>query len=95
MTFKSKEAKREYHRNWVAKRREAYFKDKSCIQCGAKENLELDHIDREFKLRKYDHSIWSRSTKTRELELKFCQVLCHKCHRNKTNKDLGFKNNLK
>ena len=73
-----------YQREWVAKRRADFFKDKKCVQCGSTERLELDHIDRETK---ESHSIWSWSEVRRLAEIAKCQVLCHECHRLKTRKE--------
>jgi hypothetical protein len=78
------EKKREYARKWMANRRSEYFKDKKCVECGSTEHLELDHIDPETK---ENHAIWSWSEERRNKELKKCQVLCKKCHREKSNKE--------
>ena len=54
-----------------------------CFKCGTTENLEFDHIDPELK----DFNIaklWSYSQEKFELELKKCQLLCNKCHKEKT-----------
>lgn len=75
------EAKREYQRNWVAERREQYFRDKRCVKCGSVEDLQLDHID---PAQKISHSIWSWSASRREVELAKCQVLCREHHKEKT-----------
>lgn len=75
------EAKREYQRQWVAKRREDYFADKNCEECGSTERLELDHKDPKQKV---THRIWSWSRERREAELKKCQILCEGCHKEKT-----------
>ena len=77
------EKKREYARQWMAKRRADYFKDKSCVQCGSRENLELDHIDPSTKL---THCIWSWRLERRLEELSKCQVLCCDCHTDKSSK---------
>lgn len=82
MPYKNIEKKREYQRNWVAQRRDEYFQDKSCVRCGNHNELELDHIDPNTKV---SHSIWSWSKERREKELAKCQVLCHTCHKEKTN----------
>lgn len=85
MPFKLKQDKQKYQREWCAKRREEYFKDKSCLECGSTYRLELDHIDPDDKL---SHRIWSWSKQRRELELSKCQVLCHDHHLEKTIQDL-------
>lgn len=81
MPYKDKEAKRAYQREWMRKRRETYFKDKSCAHCGTTKRLELDHIEREGKV---THAIWSWTQTRRDEELAKCQVLCESCHMVKT-----------
>ena len=73
--------KREYQREWVAKRRATFFADKCCAYCGSTKNLELDHIDPSQKV---SHSIWSWSESRRNEELAKCQALCEECHKEKT-----------
>lgn len=85
MPYKDKEKQREYQRKWKRERRERYFSDKECAECGSTENLELDHIDPDDK---GTHKIWSFSKKKREKELEKCQVLCSDCHKEKTVKEL-------
>jgi hypothetical protein len=75
------ERRRQYDREWTARRRAAYFEDKSCVKCGSKENLELDHIN---PAEKEDHRIWNWSEERRNIELAKCQVLCHDCHLEKS-----------
>jgi 5-methylcytosine-specific restriction endonuclease McrA len=75
------EARRQYNREWVAKRRAAYFEDKICVKCGSVERLELDHIDPETKV---TNSVWSWADEKRNIELAKCQILCHECHKQKT-----------
>lgn len=81
MSLATKEAQREYQREWIAKRRTAFFSDKSCAQCSSTEDLQLDHIDKNQKI---SHRIWSWSRQRRESELEKCQVLCGACHKKKT-----------
>ena len=90
MAYKDKNKQREYQRKWRAKRRAEFFADKSCVECGSKEKLELDHIDRTEKTRKTDHGIWTWAKEKQEKELKKCQILCHDCHWKKTRQDLGY-----
>lgn len=70
----------------MLKRRQEYFKDKSCKVCGSIDKLELDHIDPELKI---DHKIWSWSNKRRSEELAKCQVLCEEHHMEKTVKQFS------
>ena len=72
--------------------RNEYFSDKSCVKCGSKENLELDHIDpktKDPKLVGSSGSLWLWSVARRDTELSKCQVLCkiHHDEKTKTNKD--------
>jgi hypothetical protein len=76
-------ASNEYHRQYKARRRAEYFQGKSCSSCGAKENLELDHIDPLTK-DPQSRNIWCWSAERRDLELLKCQVLCNTCHKIKT-----------
>jgi 5-methylcytosine-specific restriction endonuclease McrA len=75
------DAKRRYQREWVAKRRAAWFAGKQCVDCGSTENLELDHVSPAEKL---THRVWSFSWKRIEEETKKCVVRCHACHLKKT-----------
>ena len=85
MPYKSKEKQREFNRKWVAKRRAEFFKNKVCVQCGSKKDLELDHIKKEDKV---SNRIWSWSKERRESEIKKCQILCHDpCHKEKTRQE--------
>jgi hypothetical protein len=71
------ELQREYNRLWIARRREAFFRDKYCARCGSRKQLELDHIDPATKV---THNVWSWAQERRDVELAKCQVLCHDCH---------------
>lgn len=77
--------KREYQRQWIAKRRAKYFENKCCVICGSTEDLELDHIDPDKK--KYmPAALWGMSDKNpnKIAELAKCQVLCKIHHKEKT-----------
>lgn len=76
-----KEYIKNYQRNWLRKRREDFFSNKSCVLCGATTHLELDHVNPEEKI---THRIWSRNEKFRNEELSKCQVLCKSCHQQKS-----------
>lgn len=78
MPLSTPEAQREYQRRWVQKRRAAFFLDKDCEWCHARENLELHHRNPE---RKVSHSIWSWGEKRRLTEIAKCIVLCESCHK--------------
>lgn len=85
MPMPTREAQREYQRNWKAKRRAEWFKDKQCAKCGSTADLELDHIE---PTRKVSHNIWSWSEERMLTELAKCQVLCVNCHKRKTRLDI-------
>lgn len=86
MPYKDKNRQRIYQRNYCSNRRKKYLLGKVCCLCGSVKNLQFDHIQPSTKT---DHRIWSWSTKRLEDELKKCQILCAKCHCNKTRKDNG------
>jgi hypothetical protein len=61
-----------------------------CIECGCKETLEFDHIDPSTK----SFNIAAGYTKPKEIlleEVAKCQLLCNKCHIEKSKKDLKFR----
>ena len=84
---KKREYQRDYQRQWVARRRAAFFEGKCCVRCGSTERLELDHIDPKLKV---SHNVWSWSEAKRSAEIAKCQVLCHDCHLQKTGEDFGW-----
>lgn len=75
------EEQRRYQREWVARRRAAWFSDKVCVDCASREDLELDHVDPSTKV---SNSIWSWSQVRRDSEIAKCVVRCRACHLNKT-----------
>jgi len=82
MPYKDPEAQRKYQREWMARRRKEWFEQNGpCVDCGSNENLELDHVDRRFKV---SHRIWSWSAARREAELAKCVARCSPCHDGKT-----------
>ena len=77
MPYADPARRREYQKDWIAKRRSAWFEGKTCEICGSAYGLELDHRDAASKV---DHRIWSWSAARRETELAKCRPLCHECH---------------
>ncbi|MEM1417446.1 MAG: HNH endonuclease [Myxococcota bacterium] len=77
---------REYQREWMAARRAKFFEGKACARCGATEGLELDHVD---PTEKVTHCVWSWSEQRRSEELAKCQVLCRRCHKAKTRRQIA------
>jgi len=75
--YTNKDKQREYQRTWVTERRQSFFADKVCIDCGIAENLQLDHVDAQLKV---SHRIWSWSKEHRDTELSKCVVRCLPCH---------------
>lgn len=86
MTYKDPEKKRKYQRKWIARRRQNYFLGKECSQCGSVSGLQIDHINPKDKI---TNSVWSWSEERRQKELAKCQILCEKCHLEKTIKELS------
>ena len=78
MPYKDKKVQLEYQRKWMQDRRAKFFSGKKCLKCSATENLELHHRD---PSQKESHSIWSWSIAKRAIEIKKCDVLCHRCHK--------------
>lgn len=83
MSYKDPKAQSAYQAGWIAGRRNAWLEANGpCKQCGSDEDLELDHID---PAEKVTHRVWTLNKADRDRELAKCQVLCKKCHREKTN----------
>lgn len=81
MPYKNKKKQRRYQALAVSKSRRSFLKGKSCIACGSKRDLEVDHIDPRTKI---THRMWSWSKERLAAELIKCQVLCWFCHFFKT-----------
>lgn len=76
---------RNYVREYRNKRRTyAYAKlGGRCVKCGSTDSLEFDHIDPTTKILTIS-KLWTASKTIFEEELAKCQLLCHKCHLEKT-----------
>jgi hypothetical protein len=84
MTYKDKEAQREYQREWIRNRRIKWLSENGpCIDCESWDDLEIDHVDASKKDRSIS-CIWSLSEKRRSVELAKCVVRCRDCHLLKT-----------
>lgn len=68
---------RGYQTKRRAKRRAAFFEDKTCADCGGTEKLELDHVDPATKV---GSDVWLWSAKRRDAEIAKCVVRCQGCH---------------
>ncbi len=77
MPIRDIEQRRAYQREWMRRRRAAWFEGKSCLTCGETDRLELHH---EVMAEKENHSVWSWSQKRRDAEIAKCVVLCRPCH---------------
>lgn len=81
MPYADKTKQRSYQAEWMRNRRSEWFEGKVCAHCGAKDHLELDHINPDDKV---THRIWSWTKEKREIELAKCQPLCSSCHKVKS-----------
>lgn len=82
MPYRDREQQRAYQREWMRRRREAWFAENSpCVDCGSGDRLELDHRDPDQKV---DHCVWSWKEERRLAELAKCVVRCHDCHKIKS-----------
>ena len=81
MPYSDPDKQREYQRQWVSERRARFFANKSCVNCGSRHNLELDHKN---PVEKVSHRIWSWAWSKILEEVKKCQILCESCHMEKT-----------
>lgn len=83
---------REYHikRYHAIRQRAIKLLGGKCIKCGSKEKLQFDHVDKNGK--KFNVSMWlSKTLGDFWEEIKKCQLLCQKCHIEKTVLERGQK----
>lgn len=82
MPYADPAVQREYQKRWIAVRRQEWLdKHGPCIDCGIRDDLQVDHSDAKTKV---SHRIWSWSAERRETELAKCVVRCGPCHRGKS-----------
>lgn len=87
MAYKDKDKQREYQRNWVKARRDFWLSENGpCATCGSRIDLEVDHLDPDTKV---THRVFSWTKEKRDKELAKCQVLCSRCHMDKSISDWG------
>jgi len=80
MPYKDKDEQRAFQRDWLERRKEKFFKGKSCKKCGVtreEKELQLHHKDPSIKI---DHHIWSWAPERFWNEVKKCDILCRDCH---------------
>lgn len=83
--MRTPEEQRRYQREWLARRRAAWFAENGpCVDCGSWEELQLDHVDASQKI---EHNVWSWAKARRLAELAKCVVRCQPCHWDKTRKN--------
>ena len=83
------EQKREYDRQWLMNRRRRIeeMMGGACVKCGETDQLEIDHVDPASKdpcLRGVCGFPLSWAWHRILLELEKCQLLCTRCHLDKT-----------
>lgn len=85
MGIKDPDERRTYGRTWRANRRIFYIDlmGGCCVKCGTTDQLEVDHIDPSTKSMNPTR-LWSRTHEIIMEELSKCQLLCKKCHQEKT-----------
>jgi hypothetical protein len=87
----NKEERRRYQQLWLYRRRwEWLLANGPCVRCGSMKDLEVHHKDRESKLRRSDHWCWNWTEERRNKELAKCEVLCSRCHKLETKRQLGW-----
>jgi 5-methylcytosine-specific restriction endonuclease McrA len=59
-----------------------------CTECGATEDLQFDHVNRELKEFAITEK-WNRSQEELAAELAKCQLLCRPHHLEKTRREVG------
>tara|TARA_E500000318_G_C3477181_1_gene178950 strand:+ start:127 stop:585 length:459 start_codon:yes stop_codon:yes gene_type:complete len=89
--IENQEATRKHSRDCKRRKREALVESLGgcCSSCGCKDNLEMDHIDMRKKTMMPSTLAGMADDNPHKVEeIKNIQILCKKCHREKTNKQL-------
>src|SRR3989304_5941083 len=95
MKWESKESYNAYMNKYMTKRyhsrRRRAIKSlgRRCVRCGSTKRLEFDHRNRRHK----SFGLWSKTYSEKKFvkELKKCQLLCKKCHIEKSILERGYK----
>lgn len=77
MPYADPEQQKRAQREWVARRRQAFFAGKRCESCGSSDALRLHHRDPGAKT---SHRIWSWSWARILAEVAKCRIVCESCH---------------
>jgi hypothetical protein len=72
---RKREYERKYQREWIAKRRAAWFEGKTCVRCGAP----ATHLRLPADAEAHGGSIWSMAKERREALLARCLPMCSSC----------------
>lgn len=89
-TFNPKFGK-EYYQQYYKKHKKEIFEKlgDSCVVCGSKSNLEIDHIDESNKSFGVLGNWSIKDKEILQIELEKCQLLCKACHKEKTRQYLS------
>ena len=103
MPYKDREKQLEYLNKYNKSYQKTRYQNKKaefilylggkCASCGSTENLQFDHIEpssKSFSIM----SKWKLPLEEIKSELDKCQLLCSKCHLQKTAKDLTWEENI-
>ncbi len=92
MPYKDPVRQREYIRTF-GRRRLAAARERlggRCIDCGATERLEFDHVDRTTKLAAVTH-LQNKRREIFDAEVAKCVLRCHICHLARTRRERHFR----
>lgn len=96
MTSEEREAYNAYMRDYMTRRyhrrRDAAIEALGgrCVECGSREDLELDHVDPSTKSFEIGKILSTGSEAKVEAELAKCVLRCSSCHRTKTAMELDW-----